>query len=347
MNRNFCSDNATGAAPAIFKAIADVNAGAHAGYGADPYTARATARVREAFETDAAVFLVPTGSAANALGLSTLTPPWGAVICHTRAHANTDECGATETFSGGAKMLAVDGDGDWIREDDLRATLTRIPKKIHQAKPTTLCITQATVPGTVYSLDEVRALCDVAHEFGLKVYLDGARLANAVARLGCSLAEATWRAGVDIACMGGTKNGLLYGEAVMVFDPSLAEAFEYRRKVFAQLMSKMRFVAAQFDVYLSDGMWLRHAAHANAMATRLAEGLAAIPGIELEFPVEANLVFLRMPKAIEQGLRNEGFEFFTREPGTLALVRMVTAYDTEPDDIDALIAAARRLIDGA
>lgn len=339
---NFTSDNVSGAAPEILEAlIAASTSGPMPSYGADPLTARVTEKISALFEREAAVFPVSTGSAANALALATLTPPYGAIYCHEMAHVNTDECGAPEMFTGGAKLVGLPGAGGKLTPSLLRTTLEKAGVGVvHSVQPAAVTLTQATEAGTVYTTDEIGALAEVAGSYGLPVHMDGARFANALVRLGCSPAEMTWKAGVDVLSFGATKNGALAAEAVVFFRPELASSFAFRRKRAGHLFSKMRFLSAQLDAYLTNDLWLRLARHANAMADRLAEGLTAIPGAALRDPVEANEIFIDLPEPVIAGLEQRGYAFY-RWDGTV--IRLVTAWNTDADDIDRMIADAREL----
>jgi threonine aldolase len=346
VTQNFASDNVAGAAPEILAAVsAAATAGAASSYGADPWTARVEAMLKETFATDLRAFPVATGSAANALALATATPAWGAVYCHASSHVMTDECGAPEFYSAGAKLVGLEGAHGRITASDLDAALSRAGKGVvHHVQPSAVSLTQATEAGTTYRPEEVRAIADVAHRHGLVVHMDGARFANSVAWLGCDPADVTWRAGVDVLSFGATKNGALAAEAVVFFRKDLAETIEFRRKRAGHLFSKMRFLSAQLEAYLADGLWLRLARHANAMAARLAQGLAATPGVTIAHPVEANEVFAVLPDAMIAGLRGAGFVFYSW-PGTQgqgAMVRLVPAFDTPSASVDAFLAEARR-----
>lgn len=338
---NFMSDNVSGAAPEIIQAIIAANEGSAPSYGADAITARLEQRFADLFDRKVAVFPVATGTAANALALAQFTPPWGSIYCHREAHIQADECGAPEMFSAGAKLVGLEGDHGKLTADILSAALGRAHQGfVHAVQPATLSLTQATEAGTVYDPDEVAALAAIAHRHGLAVHMDGARFANAVAHLGCDPAEVTWRAGVDVLSFGATKNGVLGAEAVIFFDPDKAADFAYRRKRAAHLFSKMRFLSAQLDTYLADGLWLRLAAHANSMAARLAAGLTTLPGVDLAHPVQANELFVTLPEPMIQGLEAAGFGFY-RWDG--AMIRLVTAWDTAPDAVTQFLATAARL----
>lgn len=338
---NFMSDNVSGAAPEILDAVIAANAGTAPSYGADAITARLEQRFADLFGRKVAVFPVATGTAANALALAQFTPPWGSIYCHREAHIQADECGAPEMFSAGAKLVGLDGTHGKLTADTLSAALARSHQGfVHAVQPAALSLTQATEAGTVYRPDEVAALAEIARRRGLAVHMDGARFANAVAHLGCDPADVTWRAGVDVLSFGATKNGALGAEAVIFFDPDKAADFAYRRKRGAHLFSKMRFLSAQLDAYLTDGLWLRLAAHANAMAASLAAGLAALPGVVLAHPVEANELFVTLPEPVIQGLEAAGFGFY-RWDG--AMIRLVTAWDTPAESVTQFLAVAARL----
>src|SRR5262245_32552627 len=274
---NFCSDNVTTIAPEIMTALERANSSAAMPYGNDEITKRLEQRIAQIFERSVAVFPVATGTASNALALSTLTPPYGVLYCHEQAHIQVDECGAPELYTGGAKLLPLPGASGKLTPGALAAALSLGWRgSVSNPQPAVLSLTQATENGTVYRLDEVRALAEVAHAHGLKVHMDGTRFANALVSLNCAPADASWRAGVDVLSLGATKNGALAAESVIFFDPALAQTMAFRRKRGGHLFSKMRFVSAQLEAYLSDDLWLRNARHANAMARRLADGLAKI-----------------------------------------------------------------------
>jgi threonine aldolase len=338
---NFRSDNVTGIAPEILAAIAAANAGAAASYGADAVTERLTQRVSEIFEHEAAVFPVATGTAANALALASVTPVWGAIYCHEASHVQTDECGAPEFFAGGAKLLPLAGADAKLAPAAIEAAMIE-RGVVHHVQPAAISISQATEAGTVYQANEIAALAAVARRHGLALHMDGARFANAVAALGCRPADLAWRAGVDVLSLGATKNGALAAEAVVFFDPAKADGFAYRRKRGGHLFSKMRFLSAQLDAYLADGLWLRNARHANAMAGRIAAGLAALPGARLRHPVEANEVFVELPEAAIAALDAAGFGFYRWGGDASRTLRLVTAFDTLIGDVEACIATARR-----
>ncbi len=338
--QHFASDNYAGICPEALAALLAANDGHVRSYGDDEWTRQAADRLRELFETDCDVYFVFNGTAANSLALASLCQSYHSVICHHLAHVETDECGAPEFFSNGAKLLAVGGEQGKLTPAAIVEAVTR-RSDIHHPKPKVVTLTQATEVGTVYRPDELRALADAAHERGLRVHMDGARFANAVAGLGLSPADLTWRAGVDVLCFGGTKMGLPVGEAVVFFDRRLAEDFSYRCKQAGQLASKMRFLSAPWLGILDNGTWLRHAAHANAMARRLAAGLAEVAGLPALFPVDASGVFVRLPGRIEEGLRERGWLFYNFIGAGGA--RFMCGWDTAPETVDRLVGDVREL----
>lgn len=337
---NFASDNVTGACPAVLDALIAANDGAATPYGDDPWTARVQDRLRELFDKpDLLAFPVATGTAANALALAALSPPYGAIYCHRDAHINVDECGAPELYTGGAKLVSLPGEGAKIAPDSL-AQAVRGQGVVHHVQPAAVSITQATEAGCVYRPEEVAALAETARSKGLKLHMDGARFANAVAALAVSPAEVTWKAGVDVLSFGATKNGCLAAEAVVFFRPELAEAFAFHRKRAGHLLSKGRVISAQLEAYLTDGLWLENARHANAMARHLAEGLAALPGCRLVFPVEANEVFTELSEAVLATLQAAGVRFIDGFPGP-GVQRFVCAWNTRIEDVRTVVGIAQ------
>ncbi|MDH5748587.1 MAG: low specificity L-threonine aldolase, partial [Rhodospirillales bacterium] len=331
---NFCSDNATGVAPEIMNALARAAEGSVRAYGNDSLTRDLETRIAGLFETEADVFLVATGTAANALAISVLTPPYGSVYCHARAHIETDECGAPEFYTGGCKMVLLEGENGKISAAALETALAKEKRGVHAVLPSVLSLAQITEAGTAYTVDEIRILAGIAHAHGLKVHMDGARFANAIASMACSPADLTWKAGIDALCFGATKNGAMGAEAVVLFDRDHDDDLAYRRKRGGHLVSKMRFLAAQFEAYLSDDLWLKNARHANATAKRLAEGLGGVPPLSVLYPVDGNEIFVTMPDSLVEGLKGDGFDFYhwaDELPGR-ALVRLVTAFNTRPED---------------
>ncbi|MFV0245313.1 MAG: threonine aldolase family protein [Qingshengfaniella sp.] len=307
---NFASDNAGPVHPSVLTALAEANTGYAPGYGTDPLTARVTDHLRALFQApEAAICLVATGTAANGLALATLAQPWQTVFCAPEAHVQQDECGAPEFFSGGAKLTLVAASEGRIDPGDLALRMDRTGARgVHGVQRGPVTITQATENGTLYTPDQIARIAAIAHDHGQKVYMDGARFANAVARLGCAPADLSWRAGVDVLSFGGTKNGLMGAEAVILFDPALAQEFALRRKRAAHLLSKHRYLAAQMAAYLTDGLWLDLAARANAAADRLTAGLRAA-GLPPVWPVEANMVFFRAPRRVHAALWAAGADY--------------------------------------
>lgn len=338
---DFRSDNVTGIAPRILRALEEANAGTQSSYGADTVTADLERRFAEIFEREVQVFPVVTGTAANALALAQVAPPWGAVYCHRLAHVEVDECGAPEFFTGGAKLALLDGAHGKINAPTLKSAIAEAGIGVqHHAQPAAVSISQATECGAVYRPAEVAALAAEARRAGLRLHMDGARFANALACLGCSPADLSWRAGVDVLSFGATKNGALAAEAVVFFDGALAENFLFRRKRAGHLFSKMRFLSAQLLAYLEDDAWLVDAAHANAMAFRLAEGLRGSVGCEVVHPPEANEVFVRLPKATADRLGKAGVRFHPWSASGADVYRMVTAWSTDPNDVARVIEIA-------
>ena len=350
---NFASDNASGASDKILKALSAANAGPATAYGGDDWSQRATVRLSEIFERDCAVYLVATGTAANALALAALTPPWGAVFCHEEAHIGEDECGAPEFYTGGAKLVGIPGDNGKLTPAALATTLKRFPRGVpHHVQGAALSLSQATEAGTIYTCAEIAALSALAREASLHVHMDGARFANALLALGCTPAEMTWRAGVDALCFGATKNGALACEAVVFFDKDKAANFAFQRKRGGHTWSKGRFLGAQMDAYLEGDHWLALARHANAAATRLAQGLAGIHGVRLAFPAQANEVFPILPRAAEAAIKAAGARYYEWICRSVPLglrpqleetsLRLVTSFATTNSEIDAFVALVRK-----
>jgi threonine aldolase len=348
---HFASDNTAGICPDAWAALQAANAGRLPSYGTDEWTRRACDLIRGVFEKpDAEVFFVFNGTAANSLALASLCQSYHSVICHDYAHVEVDECGAPEFFSNGTKLLVSSGPNGKLTPDAVERLILK-RTDIHFPKARVLSLTQSTEWGTVYTVEELRALTDVAHRHGLAVHMDGARFANAAAALGRrplapgatathSPADITWRSGVDVLCFGGTKNGMNTTEAVVFFNPDLAREFDYRCKQAGQLASKMRFLSAQWVGMLEHGAWLRHAAHANAMTARLAAALRPLPGVRIMVEPEVNAVFAELPTAAARGLQGEGWHFynFIGAHG----YRLMCSWDTREADIDAFVTALRR-----
>lgn len=347
---NFISDNLAGASAPVMQAMAAANDGFAAGYGNDVWTKRVEALFAELFEREVAVFLVTTGTAANSLALASLVQPWGAVLCHHEAHIAADECGAPEFFTGGAKLVGLPGDGCKLAPEVVIDRLARMrANAVHQVQPQMLSITQATECGLVYRAEEIAALKQAIAPRGVKLHMDGARFANAVAALGCSPAEVTWKAGVDVLSFGGTKNGAFAAEAVIVFDPADAGEMPWRRKRAGHTLSKGRLIGAQFEGLLADGHWLDLARHANAMARRLADAVASAGKLRLAWACEANEVFLVLPSQAQAALAAQGVQYIAWSDGALpagqalqpgeVVGRFVCSFATRADEVDRLAAA--------
>ncbi|HEY5789644.1 MAG TPA: low specificity L-threonine aldolase [Gammaproteobacteria bacterium] len=338
--RQFASDNYAGICPEGWAALAAANAGHDLPYGEDRWTARACDLLRELFETDCEVFFVFNGTAANALALASLCRSYHGVICHRSAHVETDECGAPEFFSGGSKLLTAEGADGKLVPAAVEPLIVR-RRDMHYPKPRVLSLTQATELGTLYTVDELAALGALARRHDLRVHMDGARFANAVAALDVPPRALTWEAGVDVLCFGGTKNGLSVGEAVVFFNRELAAEFAYRCKQAGQLASKLRLVSAPWVGLLENGAWLANARHANARARQLAEGFAAVPGVTLVRPPQANAVFVALPDVIALGLHARGWRFYDFIGG--GGYRFMCSWDTGDEEIAALLADAAAL----
>jgi threonine aldolase len=347
---NFASDNATEVAPEIFDAIARANRGYSLAYGNDDWTRALERRMSELFERDVAIFLVATGTAANALAVAHFCQPWNAVLCHAAAHLATDEAGAPEFYGGGLKLIGISGADGKLHPDALTEAIGRGRGVPHSVIPGLVSLSQSTEFGTVYRNDEVRALADVAHKRGLAVHMDGARLANALVRNNGTPADATWKAGVDVLSLGATKNGALAAEAVIFFDPARAAGMASRRKRGGHLLSKSRFFAVQFEAYLNDGLWLRLAHRANDAAAKLASGLSA-NGLPPVWPVEANEIFIQLPSAADERLKSASATYVSwpaeflpagtaMKPGN-KLIRLVTSFSTKETDIEKFLTLAR------
>jgi len=319
--------------PEALKAVMDANVHHAGAYGNDPWTRQASDQICQTFEIECDVFFVFNGTAANSLVLASLCESYHSILCHELAHIETDECGAPEFFSNGTKLLQARGESGRIDVNSLQQIVSK-RTDVHFPKPRVVSITQATEVGTIYRPGDILAISEFAKSHGLHVHMDGARFANAVATLGISPKELTWKVGVDVLCFGGSKNGLSIGEAVVFFNRELAYEFEYRCKQAGQLCSKMRFLSAPWVGLLTDNVWLRNARHANAMAKRLESRIAKIPSVGLMYPSEANSVFVEMPPAMITELRNQGWQFYTFI-GTGGC-RLMCSWDTDPRDVDAI-----------
>lgn len=335
----FYSDNTATAAPEMLAALAEVNEGHAVAYGEDPWTERLDAALSKFFGTPVRAFAVPTGTAANALILATLSPPWGAIYAHEEAHIAVDECGAAAFFTGGAQLTLLQGEHGKITCAALSQAVEAHPPSVHTVQPAVVSLTQATELGTAYRPEEISAISRYAREHGMKVHMDGARFANAVTYLNCHPSEVTWRAGVDALSFGATKNGALAAESMVFFDPELVRDLEFRRKRAGHLLSKSRYVAAQLLAYVESGLWSRNAQRANALAQRI--GQAAAP--YLLHPVEANEVFLNLGAEHKARLRSLGFEFYDWGANDSGHARLVASWDQREADVIALEKALRAL----
>lgn len=330
--RHFASDNYAGVCPEAWAAMEAANAGHAVGYGDDDWTQQASDLIRDVFETDCEVFFVFNGTAANSLALASLCQSYHSILCHEYAHVERDECGAPEFFSNGTKVLLVPGENGKMNPDAIAECVSR-RTDVHYPKPKAVSLTQSTELGTVYTVEELQAIGYRAKHLGLKLHMDGARFANAVASLKVAPKEITWQAGIDVLCFGGTKNGTPVGDAVVFFNRELAAEFDYRCKQAGQLASKMRYLAAPWVGMLKDDVWLKHAAHANTMAQKLYHLVSELPHINVMFPQEANAVFVEMPREIIKAMHDRGWKFYTfiGEGGC----RFMCSWDTSSGDVDA------------
>lgn len=338
--RGFASDNNSGVHPQVLKAIQQVNDGHTIAYGDDIYTENAIKKIKNIFGDEVEVFFVFTGTAANVLGLTSITNSFNSIICAETAHINEDECGAPEKFSG-CKVLTVETPDGKLTKDLVQKHIYGIGFE-HHSQPAVISITQATEMGTVYKPDELKDLVDFAHENNLLVHMDGARIANAAASLNCSFKEITTDVGIDVLSFGGTKNGLMYGEALIFFNKDLAKNFKYIRKQGMQLASKMRFIAAQFDALLTNDLWLQNAKHSNAMAQKLYKAVQDIDRIKVTQKVEANGVFAIVPPEYIETLKNEYFFYMWSEEKSE--VRWMTSFDTTLNDIENFAELIKKVV---
>lgn len=346
----FASDNTGPVAPQVMEALVKANEGYTSSYGSDPIMDRVRDRIREVFEApDAAVYLVATGTAANSLALATLSDPWNSVYCHRFAHIEVDECGAPEFYTGGSKLRLLDGPSGKIDPVAFKAQLQNFPEgDVHVVQRGPLSISQVTEAGTVYSIGEITELAGIAKSFGMACHMDGARFANALATLGCTPAEMSWKAGVDVLSFGGTKNGLMGVEAVVLFNPDFAWEFELRRKRGAHLFSKHRYLSAQMEAYLTDNLWIDLATKANAAAAKLEAGIMSLPGAVMQHERHANMLFTGFSRAAHKRAFDAGAHYYLA-PGNQSLegaddevltARLVCNWSTTEADISSFLAAA-------
>ena len=338
---SFASDNASGVHPAVLAALTTANVGHALAYGEDAITPRAVGALRDLFGTPAEIVFTWGGTGANVVGLQCLLAPWQGVICPDTAHINVDECGAPERFTG-SKLLAVRTSDGKLRPEHVEAQLHALGD-MHHVQPAVVSITQSTEMGTLYTVDEIAALADTAHRHGLRVHLDGARIANAAAALGGDIRSFTVDAGIDVLTFGGTKNGMMYGEAVVFLDPELGRSARFVRKQAGQLPSKMRYVSAQFEALLADDLWLANASHANEMARLLADRIDGVAGVELQRAPEVNSVFVTVPPAALQAL--QAWSFFWEWNPVTTEVRWMTSFDTTADDVETFVAGVASLVE--
>src|SRR6202051_1710131 len=345
LSRNFKSDNVTPACAPIMAAVNAANSGSVPSYGGDDLTRQLQTAASDVFGTEVAIFPVTTGTAANALALSQITPPYGAVYCHQAAHIATDECGAPELFTGGAKIIGFPSPNGKITPGQLASAIAFAEDMgVHHVKPGAVSLSPAPEGGTGDELTQVSALAAVARQQGLPMHMDGARFANALVHLGCTAAAATWQSGIDVLSLGATKNGALCAEAVVFFDPARARDFERRRKRAGHLWSKLRVLSAERLAYFEDGLWLANARHANAVASSLAEGLRSVRGASLLQAVDANEAFVPLPQTTVSELENEVFEFYRWPLSALpagVAIRLVTSYATPQAQVEDFVAAAQ------
>jgi threonine aldolase len=340
---SFKSDNYFGVHPSIFEAMIAANSGPAGAYGRDTFSADLEAALAALFEHEVCVWLVSTGTVANCIAVSALCPPYGIVYCSTEAHMVNDECTAPGLFTGGAKFVSASASPSKIDVAAVRAEVARARgNPPHGGRPACISVTQSTELGLVYTLEELRAVGAAARELGLRVHMDGARFANALVALGCTPAEMTWKAGVDVLCFGATKNGALMGEAIVVFSQDCARELRWLHKRAGQLLSKTRFFAAQFLAYLRDDLWIALARHANAMAQRLAQAIAPLGNVEIAHPIETNELFVTMARPVAEGLWAKGVEFYEWDV-QVSLYRLVTSWATTDAMIEAFVEAARSL----
>lgn len=348
---NFASDNHYGVHPLILESIAQANAGSAMAYGGDDWTKKSEERLSEIFEKEVRSFLVTTGTAANGLALSALTPPYGAVICHAEAHIAVDECNSPEMFTGGAKIIGLHGPAGKITPAQIEKTLKGFIRGEHDPKPAAVSLTNATELGTIYSPADVKAISDLIKPRGMKLHMDGARFANAVVGLGVSPATLTWKSGVDVMSFGATKNGAMMLEAVIFFDTKLAEDFIYRRMRGGQLISKGRYLGAQMQAYLKNDLWLQNAKAANGLARHLADGLRTSKRVRIPNPVQSNEVFAVLPKVLNDKLLASGVKFYDWMPDSLGagisddeiFVRFVLSFATPEADVKKMLALVKEL----
>ena len=331
----FASDNVAGACPEVLDAIISANDGIASPYGNDEWSKNLQNKFSEVFEKEVIVYPTASGTAANALALSALTPVFGNIYCHKLSHINTDECGAPEFYTGGAKLITLNGVNGKITPEELSENVGGVGI-VHHTQPSVVSITQLCETGETYQLDEISTIAETANKHNLKMHMDGARFANALVSLGATPAEMTWKSGIDVLSFGATKNGCIAAEAIIFFKPELVGNLPFLMKRSGHLLSKMRFVSAQLDAYISNDVWLRNAKNANNMGKKLSEGLNSNPNIELAYPTQANEVFAKFPKPVIEHLNSKGYKMNEEELDGKA-VRLVTAWNTKESDVNQLL----------
>ncbi|MDB4193111.1 low specificity L-threonine aldolase [Candidatus Pelagibacter sp.] len=331
----FASDNVAGACPEVLDAILKANDGDRAPYGDDEISKNLQDKFSEIFEKEVIIFPTSSGTAANALALSTMTPSFGNIYCHKLSHINVDECGAPEFYTGGAKLINLNGVNGKITAEELNKSISG-KGVVHHTQPSSVSITQLCETGETYELNEIKKISEIAHNHKLNMHMDGARFANALVSLDCSPAEMTWKSGIDVLSFGATKNGCLAAEAIIFFKPELVGNLPFLMKRAGHLLSKMSFVSAQLDAYITNEVWLRNAKHANAMGKKLSQGLDQHKSIELAYPTDANEIFVKIPKDIIDQLNSEGYTINDDEWDGKA-VRLVTAWNTNLSDIETFL----------
>ena len=336
----FASDNVTGACPEVLDAVLKANDGDSAPYGNDQISIDLQKKFSEIFEKEVIVFPTASGTAANALALSTMTPSFGNIYCHKLSHINTDECGAPEFYTGGGKLVTLNGNKGKITAEELNHTI-KGKDIVHHTQPSSVSITQLCETGEVYQLDEIKKISEIAHKHNLNMHMDGARFANALISLNTTPAKMTWKSGIDILSFGATKNGCMAAEAIIIFKPELVGNITFLMKRAGHLLSKMRFVSAQLEAYISNDVWLRNARQANRMGKKLSEGLNLHPNIKIVYPTEANEVFVKFPNQIIEHLNSEGYEINEEELDGKS-VRLVAAWNTEDKDVEKFLETVKK-----
>ena len=331
----FASDNVAGACPEVLEALLKANEGDSAPYGNDDYSKSLQKKFSEIFEKEVIVYPIASGTAANALALATMTPVFGNIYCHKLAHINTDECGAPEFYTGGAKLIPLVGVDGKIVPEELEQNISGVGI-VHHTQPSSVSITQVCETGEVYELDEIKEITKVAHNHNLNMHMDGARFANALVSLNCTPAEMTWKSGIDVLSFGATKNGCIAAEAIIFFKPELVGNLSFLMKRAGHLLSKMRFVSAQLEAYISNNVWLDNAKNANEMGKKLSEGLIKHSNIKLAYPTQANEVFAKFPREVIEHLNSEGYKMNEDELDGQA-ARLVAAWNTKISDVESFL----------